>query len=502
MINSGFLDGMDIRAATKKIMDYMEEKEYGKRTTRYRLRDWLISRQRFWGTPIPIIYCDECGIVSVPEKDLPVTLPDDIKFESASNPLVDYEPFVKTKCPKCGKDAKRETDTMDTFVNSSWYFLRYCDPKNEKEIFDSKKAKYWMPIDKYIGGKEHACMHLIYFRFYTKFLRDIGLLDLDEPTSNLFNQGMLHGHDGFVMSKSRGNVVLPEVIGEKYGIDTARLFLMFVAGPDKDMEWDDKGVEGNFRFMKKFYSLLEKKLTDGEDKRQESKINKTIKEVSENIEKFKFNLSIISLMEMTNYLHGKEEINKSVLKRLVKMMSVFTPHVCEEMWEKLGEKEFISVSEWPSCDESKIDYEGEALEESTGKVIGDIRKVMELIKKDKISKVKLIISAVWKYELFSELKKLINETRDSKQIIGKITSNDNLKKHGQDVMKIVPGVLKDSSKLPSVVLSQEKELKAMNNSADKIKETFNCEVIIETAEESSEKKAGNAMPGKPAIIVE
>jgi len=254
----------------------LKEKKLGKKSINYKLRDWLISRQRYWGTPIPIVYCDDCGIVPVNEKDLPIKLPEKVRF-GKGNPLETNSNWVNVNCPKCNGKARRETDTMDTFVNSSWYFLRYVDPKNKKKIFDTKKAKYWMPIDQYIGGAEHACLHLIYFRFYTKFLRDLGLLKIDEPTYKLFNQGMLHGDDGFVMSKSRGNVVLPEKISKKYGIDTARLFLMSIATLDKDIQWSDKGIEGSFRFVNKVMGYFAKVKVGKSDVRTESKLNKTIK---------------------------------------------------------------------------------------------------------------------------------------------------------------------------------------------------------------------------------
>jgi len=250
LVNSGKFSGMKSREAISKISDYIERKKLGKRTVNYKLRDWLISRQRYWGTPIPIIYCDKCGIVPIPEKDLPVILPEKVKF-GKGNPLETAKSWIKAKCPKCGKFGRRETDTMDTFVNSSWYYLRYVDSQNKKEIFNKKKVNYWTPVDLYIGGAEHACMHLIYIRFYTKFLRDLKLLNIDEPAKKLFNQGMLHGQDGVVMSKSRGNIVLPEEISKKYGIDTARLFLVSVASPDKDVQWSEHGIEGSSRFIKK-----------------------------------------------------------------------------------------------------------------------------------------------------------------------------------------------------------------------------------------------------------
>jgi leucyl-tRNA synthetase len=497
MVNSGKFDGMNNRDAIEEITKFLEKNKCGKFTTQYKLRDWLISRQRFWGTPIPIIYCDKCGAVPVPYDDLPVKLPEDIKFSSAKNPLVDYRPFVNVKCPKCKGDAKRETDTMDTFVNSSWYFLRYCDANNDKEIFDPKKAAYWMPVDQYIGGKEHACMHLIYFRFYTKFLRDLGLLKIDEPATKLFNQGMLH-KQGSVMSKSKGNVVVPEEVGDKYGIDTARFFLMFVAGPDKDMEWDDKGVEGSFRFLNKFFSLVDKKLTKKIDLKQESKINKTIKEVTEYMESFKFNMAIIPLMEMANYLYTKEETNKTVLERLVKLMSVFTPHICEEMWSKLGNKDFVSLAKWPSYDKSKIDEAAEAEEELISKIVADINNVLKLVKVDRPSKITLFVAESWKYEFFKKFKKAISKTRN----IGDIIKESMMKGHEKDISKIVPNLVKNESRVPKVIIEKKKEISILEENKDNLKEQLKTDIEVIDADSSSENKAKQAVPGKPAILIE
>jgi len=376
MINSGFLDGMNIHDATKKIMDYLEENKSGKRAIRYRLKDWLISRQRFWGTPIPIIYCDKCGIVPVPEKDLPVLLPEDIKFTSASNPLKDNKEFIETTCPKCNSPAKRETDTMDTFVNSSWYFLRYTDPQNNKEIFNPKKTDYWMPIDLYIGGAEHACMHLIYFRFYTKFLRDIGLLKIDEPAKKLFNQGMLHGPDGVVMSKSRGNVVLPEEISNKYGIDTARFFLMSIASPDKDLEWSDKGIQGSYRFIKKVINYFSNVKPKQSSSKVESKINKAIKKITENIENMKYNLAVIELRNL--FESFEEETGKKDLESFLKLLHPFCPHITEELWEKLNNKPFISLQTWPELDETKINKKFEEEEKAFEKLKQDIANIKKI----------------------------------------------------------------------------------------------------------------------------
>lgn len=499
LVNSGDFDGMNNREAISEITKFLEERGCGKRAVRYRLRDWLISRQRFWGCPIPIIYCDDCGIMPVPEAELPVKLPDDIEFEATGgNPLEQADQFVNTKCPKCGRGAKRETDTMDTFVDSSWYFLRYCDPHNDDEIFDKEKVKYWMPIDTYIGGKEHATMHLIYFRFFTKFLRDLGLLEFDEPAINMFNQGMLH-KGGFVMSKSRGNVVTQEEISEKYGIDTARLFLVFVGGPDKDMEWDEKTVEGSYRFLNKVYRLItEKEMVDEE--LYESKRNKTIREVTAYISSFRYNLALINIMDFANYLNSKERISRSAAETLLLLLSPFTPHLAEELWEGLGNQGFISLAEWPSYDESKIDEKEDVLDDMISGIRSDIHHVKKLACISDAKKIMLIVSPNWKYDLFSRLKEEMEKTFNAGDIIKSLMETD-LKKHGEDISKIVPAVVKDTSKIPSMVLDQETELAKLRDSAQLLAEEFKCQVEVVAAEDSTESKARNAAPGKPAIVI-
>jgi len=359
----------------------LEKKKIGKMKIEFRLRDWLISRQRFWGTPIPIIYCDDCGIQGVKEKDLPVKLPENVKFSGKGNPLVGNKKFTEVKCPKCGKKGRRETDTMDTFANSSWYYLRYCDPGNKNKIFDKKKVEYWCPVDQYIGGKEHATMHLIYIRFYTKFLRDLGLLGFDEPAKNLFNQGMLLGDDGEKMSKSKGNVVTPESVSKKYGIDTARLFLVSVAGPDKDIQWNEQGVEGSSRFVKKLFEYFGSVKIGKSSKRIQSKINKTIKEVTNHIETFGYNYSVIKLRKLFDSL--EKEIAKKDLESFLKMLSVFAPHISEELWSRIKGKGFVSLASWPKADEKKIDDKFEREDEMNDKVISDILNILKIVKKGK-----------------------------------------------------------------------------------------------------------------------
>jgi len=440
-------------------------------------------------------------VVPVPEKDLPVLLPENVKFgETKGNPLAGVHEFVETKCPRCGGKAKRETDTMDTFVDSSWYFLRFCDAKNSKVPFDKKKAGYWMPIDTYIGGKEHATMHLIYFRFFTKFFRDIGLLDIDEPAVHLFNQGMLH-KDGVVMSKSKGNAITQEDIENKYGIDTARFFLMFVASPDKDMEWDDETVEGSYRFLVKVYRMLtEKKIVDKSIKAQESRMHNTIIEVTESIKEFRYNLALISIMKLANYLHTKEEINKKVAETLLLLMAPFTPHIAEELWEKLGRQPFISNAKWPVADKKRIDDKLEAAEELGELVRRDIIALQELTGLTKPGKIILILPDEWKYYFMESLKKEMEKTRNVGELIKSLCSKD--KANAKFIANLVPRFVKTPDKIPQVVLSPEIEKKALQACALELEKEFKTKFEIVLESKSKHEKARNAMPGKPAIIFE
>lgn len=365
----------------KEAIDEMGKK-FGKKVVNFKIRDWLVSRQRFWGTPIPVVYCDKCGAVGVHEKDLPVTLPDDVKFTTERNPLIGDDKFVKTKCPSCGGNARRETDTMDTFVNSSWYFLRYCDPKNEKEIFDKKKVKHWMPVDLYIGGREHATGHLIFCRFYTKFLRDLGLLDFDEPATRLFNQGMVQGEDGQKMSKSKGNVVLPETVSEKYGIDSARLFLLSLGGLDKVRDWSDKGAEGSLRLIEKIIDYVENVKIGKSSAKVEHKVNKAIRDVTLDVETLRYNMAIIKLRELFESLES--EIAKKDLENFLKLLAVFAPHVSEELWERIGNKPFVSLDSWPEFDAKKINEDFDKIDAAVEKTVADVLNILKIVKGEKI----------------------------------------------------------------------------------------------------------------------
>ncbi|MEK6906588.1 MAG: leucine--tRNA ligase [Nanoarchaeota archaeon] len=414
LINSDKFNGLKNKEAIEKITLYLSQKKLGKKAVNYKFKDWLISRQRYWGTPIPIIYCDKCGIVPVPEKDLPIKLPEKIKF-GKGNPLETDSKFVNVKCPKCKMKARRETDTMDTFFDSSWHYLRYCDNKNKKSPFDKKKIKYWMPVDQYIGGAEHACMHLIYARFFTKALRDLGFLDFDEPFLKLFNQGMLHGGDGEKMSKSKGNVINPDEVSKKYGMDTARIFLLSLASPEKDRDWSDEGINGNLKFMNKVCSYFESvKIVKSSNRKIESKINKAIKSATLNVENFKYNLAIINIREMFESMPS--EINKNTLEIFLKLLHPFCPHITEELWHKIGNKTFISLEKWPVADESKIDELLEKQEQAVEKLAEDINHIVNLVKE----KQNKIVTKSFIYVLPTEM----NNYKESLDLIKKKTNTE------------------------------------------------------------------------------
>lgn len=382
LMNSGKFDGQNSKKAIDAITAHLEKKKLGKKDLQYKLKDWLISRQRYWGTPIPVVYCDKCGIVPVPEKRLPVELPEKVRF-GKGNPLLTNSSFVNIKCPKCKGKAKRETDTMDTFVNSSWYYLRYCDSKKKKQIFDPKKANYWTPIDMYIGGKEHACMHDIYFRFYHKFLRDLKLVKSKEPAKRLFVQGMIHGEDGNKMSKSLGNVVDPLNVIKKYGADALRMFLVSVASPDSDFNWSDKGIQGSARFVRRVYDYFSKlKLSPKSSKIIESKVNRAIKEITQNIEDFKFNLAVIKIRNLLSVI-DEEQVSKKDVESFLKLISVFCPHLAEEFWSQLGNKTLISLEKWPIASKAKIDPKLEKQEEQIGNLVADINNILKILETKK-----------------------------------------------------------------------------------------------------------------------
>ncbi|MCX5680402.1 MAG: leucine--tRNA ligase [Candidatus Omnitrophica bacterium] len=375
MVNSDKFNGIPSEQAIEKIADYFEENKFGKRAIQYKLRDWLISRQRYWGAPIPMIYCLKCGTVPVPEKDLPVLLPENVEFRpTGESPLKLSKDFVNTKCPKCGGPATRETDTMDTFVDSSWYYLRYITPHLKDKPFDTKTVNDWLPVDQYIGGIEHAILHLLYSRFITKFFSDIGIVGFDEPFKNLFTQGMII-KDGAKMSKSKGNVVSPDKLIESYGADTVRLYTLFIGPPEKDAEWSDRGAEGAYRFLGRVWRLIEKvcssqfstlnsQLTK-EEEALKRKTHQTIKKVTEDLDEgFHFNTAISAIMELVNAAYDLvgsgtggllgSPVLRDAAERIVLLLSPFVPHIAEEMWRSLGHNESILKASWPVYDKSAI----------------------------------------------------------------------------------------------------------------------------------------------------
>lgn len=373
LINSGEFNGLTSAEARRKITGKMQEQGIGEAHVNYRLRDWLISRQRYWGVPIPVVYCPHCGMVPVPKEDLPVRLPTDVDFNSkaAVSPLETNEEFLFTACPKCGKKARRETDTMDTFIDSSWYFLRYTDPQNDREPFSKDKANYWMNVDQYIGGIEHAILHLLYSRFFTKVLHDAGMTEAVEPFDKLLTQGMVL-KDGSKMSKSKGNVVSPEELVAQYGADTARLFTLFAAPPERDLEWSDRGVEGAFRFLNRVWRIVgrylelptqERELTS-EDKDLRRETHRVLEKVTSDLDgRYNFNTAISAIMELVNALHDYAErvqdipdsLRREVLRNLVILLAPFTPHIAEELWQALGEPEkSVHEAPWPEVDPTAL----------------------------------------------------------------------------------------------------------------------------------------------------
>lgn len=407
LVNSGEFTGMEMHAAMSAIMDKAEKEGFGKRRVNYRLRDWLISRQRYWGAPIPIIYCPHCGEVLVPEDQLPVRLPEDVSFTAgAKSPLATSEEFVHCKCPKCGADATRETDTMDTFLCSSWYYLRYTDARNAEKPFDKELNNYWGPVDQYIGGIEHAILHLLYSRFFLKVLRDAGLVDYDEPFSNLLTQGMVI-KDGAKMSKSLGNVVSPEEILAKYGADTARLFILFAAPPERELEWSDQGVEGSFRFLNRiwrivqhFEPVLAQKVTSYDhnnlndtDKDLRRVLHSSIQKVTSDIEtRFNFNTAISTMMELVNALYAYKEAAQEpnaglvyeAISDLIKMLSPFVPHITEELWRgAIDADSSVHNQSWPECDEEALKVDNvEIVLQVNGKVRGRLTVPAAATKED------------------------------------------------------------------------------------------------------------------------
>jgi leucyl-tRNA synthetase len=371
LVHSAQFNGMHNREAIATITQYLSQTHQGDAVVQYRLHDWLISRQRYWGAPIPIVYCDVCGTVPVPIEQLPVLLPTDVTFDGKRNPLTTSKTFAATSCPICGGPARRETDTMDTFIDSSWYFLRYTDVKNKELPFSPAKAKQWLPVDQYIGGIEHAVLHLLYSRFFTKVLYDAGMVHVDEPFQSLLTQGMVL-KDGFKMSKSKGNVVSPLEIIDKYGADTARLFILFAAPPERDLDWSDAGVEGSSRFLKRVWrlvaqneALFKQAIPQASTCEQTAtqlhhRLHQTIKKVTDEInERSHFNTAISAIMELTNRLYSypkeaEQAIFREAIEQTILLLAPFVPHITEELWQMMGKSGSIHQAAWPTYDAAAL----------------------------------------------------------------------------------------------------------------------------------------------------
>lgn len=419
LVNSGFLDGMSVEDAKKAIQEWLTERNLGERKTNYKLRDWVFSRQRYWGEPIPIVHCDKCGYVPVPESELPLVLPNVDSYEPTDNgesPLAKMTDWVNTTCPHCGGPAHRETDTMPQWAGSSWYFLRYCDPHNDKALASPEALKYWTPVDWYNGGMEHTTLHLLYSRFWHKFLYDIGVVPTSEPYAKRTSHGMILGENGEKMSKSRGNVVNPDEIVRDYGADTMRVYEMFIGDFEKAAPWSQSSIKGSKRFLDKVWALSDK-LTEGDSYRAEleSAFHRTIKKVTEDIEGLKMNTAIAALMSLLNDIQGSGSINRAEFKTYLILLNPFAPHMTEELWQQAGFEGMLNEAEWPKYDEAKCaDSTVEIAVQVNGKIKARINVAADISAPDAIAAAKAdgaVAAAIDSKNIIKELyvpKKLVN----------------------------------------------------------------------------------------------
>jgi len=546
-INSEGLNDLNKEDAIEKIIEKLEKEGIGEEDVNYQLRDWLISRQRYWGTPIPIIHCEECGSVPVPEEDLPVELPNDVEFTETGNPIETSETWAKVECPECGGEAKRETDTMDTFIGSSWYFLRYISPNLDKAPFDKEDANNWMNVDQYIGGVEHAVMHLLYARFFQKFLRDQDMLEDDEPFERLLTLGMVnhpaykcpeHGwlypdevEDDNIcekcgkevevetrkMSKSKHNVVDPTELIEENGADTARTFILNASHPTKELEWSEDGVESSKNMLKRVFRIYEENknlITNKqptlenaslEDRIVSTRIQRAIQKVTKNTENYEFNIALGEIDKLLTklYWYKQQNTDKAIftygVETLIQLIAPYAPHTAEELWNELGHEQLMLESDWPEVNEKLLDEEAETIDEYFDKVASDIREIQEMVD-TKPETIKIINSANWKYEAFQEIESNL-ELGDIGAITGK-TIQAGFKKHADTINQKVQDAYQNPGKFRNQLIQQETEKKALETNKERWKEEFNAEIEIESEEESSEDKADRAEPGKPAIVME
>ncbi|NVM34724.1 MAG: leucine--tRNA ligase, partial [Candidatus Lokiarchaeota archaeon] len=546
LANSEEFNGMENKSAANKITEKLNELDMGYATINYKLRDWGISRQRYWGCPIPIIFCDKCGMIPVPHEDLPVYLPKDVTFTGAGNPLETSESFVNTKCPNCGNNAKRETDTMDTFIDSSWYFFAYCDPPSiESDIpYTKTNVNYWGNVDQYIGGIEHAVMHLIYARFFTKVARDLGLHKFDEPFQSLLTQGMINKAQPFCtncnaflmkadleemkcricgnkdliqksvkMSKSYGNTVNPEEIIEKYGADAARFFILFGASPSSGLEWSEEGVDYAYRFIKNTFIMLaelpkktHKNLTI-RDNLIQYYLNKTIKEFTDNMKNLSIRNAVNNIIQFASEF-GKyinegivEDVFEDCREKLILLLHPIAPHMTEEIWEMIGRKSYVSLTSWPYYDNELITQESDYKWNLMNNIFDDINKIKIAMKKDSLQKISIIIADQWKLNFYTKFMSILEETKNQGEIMKKLMLESEFKKHGKIISQNVIKILKNVGKYPKLTLTSKEEFLFFDEIKPVLEKKFLSEVEITFEKDSNEQKAANALPGKPAIVV-
>ena len=501
LTNSDDYDGMPSDEARKALAEDIDGAE---ETVDYRLRDWLISRQRYWGTPIPVVHCDDCGPTFVPDDELPVELPEFV--QTSGNPLEEAEGFVDVECPECGGEARRETDTMDTFFDSSWYFLRYTSPDETDAPFDEDVADGWMPVDHYVGGIEHAIMHLLYARFFTRVLHDTGMVDEPEPFDELVTQGMVL-LDGEKMSKSKGNVVSPQRIVDDYGADTARLFMMSAALPEKDFDWTESGVESNHAFLRRLHRLVE-----GFDDAQEAdvgarpvdeyvtrEIDATVERAADEYDGFRFNFAVRATKDLVSTLEAYSEhttpdadVLERGLRAAVVALSPVAPHLAEELWDELGGEGLVAEAEWIDASPPE-DYEKEArLVENTRE---DVREIRDVAGIDDVQTVRVIVAPGWKHRALE----IAIEADDN--VMGAIMSEDEIREHGDDAASYGQFLQKNHRSLETE-LGAEREKEALERAAWLFEKEFDAEVVVERAEETESERASKARPGKPAIEIE
>jgi len=503
LVNSDDHTGLTSQEARKALV---EDLEGARETVDYRLRDWLISRQRYWGTPIPVVHCDDCGPVFVPDDELPVELPEFVR--SSGNPLDEVDEFVDATCPECGTDARRETDTMDTFFDSSWYFLRYTSPDFDEAPFDTEVANDWTPVDHYVGGIEHAIMHLLYARFFTRVLRDIGMVDEGEPFRQLVTQGMVL-LDGEKMSKSKGNVVSPQRIVDEYGADTARLFMMSAALPEKDFDWSEKGVESNHAFVRRLHRTVEGFDPDGDggqnrpvEEYVEREIDATLENAADDYDKFRFNRATRAVKDLLSTLEAYDEHVDEVdtatfergLRAVVVALSPVAPHVAEELWDGMGDGGLVAETDWPETEAPGRYGKERRLVENTRE---DVREIRDVAGIENPQKVRVVVAPEWKHRALE----LALGVEGDGDVIGTIMSEDEVRQHGDDAADY-GGFLAKNHRSLEAELGPEREKKTLERARWLFEKEFDAEVVVEGAEESESERAPKARPGKPAIEIE